>query len=171
MSIILVFLAATVWGGVAEASERQPVLVELFTSEGCSSCPPADALLARLDVTQPIRGARVISLDEHVDYWNGLGWRDPWSAAQFTRRQNRYASTSDGASVYTPEMVVNGETGFVGSNAARAREVIASATHAPQAVVTLARAGALLGNAVSLSIGITQAPVSFRGQVAEAWLP
>ena len=114
-----------------------PVLVELFTSEGCSSCPPADALLAELDRGQPVPGAEVVVLSQHVDYWNRLGWRDPFSAAEFSNRQRDYARALGLDGVYTPQMVVDGRSQLLGSDAGGARETIAAAARAAKAKVRL----------------------------------
>jgi len=121
----------------AGGGDRIPVLVELFTSEGCSSCPPADDLLTRLEQTQPIPGVEVIALSEHVDYWNHLGWTDPYSSATFSARQNDYARALEKDEVYTPQMIVDGHVQFVGSNANQARDAIATAARDPKAAVTL----------------------------------
>lgn len=126
--------------GVAAQAET-PVIVELFTSEGCSDCPPADVLLARLQSTQPVAGAHIIALGEHVDYWNRLGWRDPFSSAQFSQRQQEYAQMFHDDGPYTPEMVVDGSTGFVGNQSNQALQTIAQAAHAPKAAVRIAAAG------------------------------
>ena len=93
-----------------------PILVELFTSEGCSSCPPADAVLARLAEKQPAPGVQLLVLSEHVDYWNSLGWRDPFSDGQFTDRQSRYAAAVARNRVYTPQAVVDGRLDVLGSD-------------------------------------------------------
>jgi hypothetical protein len=104
-----------------------PVIVELFTSEGCSSCPAADRLLARLQQTQPVPGAQVIAIEEHVDYWNQLGWTDPFSSPQYRARQNDYAMAFHASNIYTPQMVVNGSVEFVGSDMNRAYHEIGAA--------------------------------------------
>jgi hypothetical protein len=91
-----------------------PSLVELFTSQGCSSCPPADDLLADLSTHQPVPGIEVIPLAFHVDYWNRLGWTDPFATPAFTQRQYAYAAALGDSSVYTPEAVINGRVGVVG---------------------------------------------------------
>jgi hypothetical protein len=110
------------------------IVVELFTSEGCSSCPPADALLQTLVDTQP----NVIGLGLHVDYWDELGWKDRFSSAALTNRQRVYATRFGTESIYTPQMIVDGRAEFVGSDAAAARRAIDRAIQAPHGVVRLA---------------------------------
>lgn len=93
----------------------EPVaVIELFTSQGCSSCPPADRLLAKTNKNN--NGKNIFTLSFHVDYWNRLGWADPFSQNAFSRRQAQYVSSLRASGSYTPQMVVNGSTEFVGSN-------------------------------------------------------
>lgn len=124
----------------AARGPRAPVLVELFTSEGCSSCPPADELLTRIDQTQPVGDAEVIALSEHVDYWNRLGWTDPYSSSEFSARQNDYARAFDTDGAYTPQMIVDGGAQFVGSDSGRVRKAIASASRDSKATVSVSLA-------------------------------
>ncbi len=133
----LVFLGmATPMKSAATANAGRPVLVELFTSEGCSSCPPADRLLQKLDV-EGASGAAVVALSEHVDYWNHLGWKDPDSSSFFRDRQSAYRDRFGLASVYTPEMVVSGASEFVGSDARAAAKAIGEAEAAQQYTVNI----------------------------------
>jgi hypothetical protein len=113
------------------AGPHPPVVVELFTSEGCSSCPPADRLLAEIQ-EQSRPGAEIIVLSEHVDYWNYIGWQDPFSSKQFSDRQSAYAQTVGSDEIYTPQMVVDGAAAFIGSDAARATKEIARAATVPK---------------------------------------
>jgi len=119
------------------ASPPIPVVVELFTSEGCSSCPPADLLLSRLQQAQPISGVQVIALSEHVDYWNELGWTDPFSSSALTTRQQRYAHAIHDTDSYTPQMVVDGTVAFVGSDGRKAIDVITAAAKSAKAKIDL----------------------------------
>ena len=117
---VAALLAAT--GALAEPSQSRPVVAELFTSQSCSSCPPADALLATL------KSARrdVLVLDFHVDYWNRLGWKDPYSSPEATQRQRQYAAAL-GAGVYTPQLIVGGRRQAVGSDQAAVLAAIEAA--------------------------------------------
>jgi len=114
-----------------------PVLVELFTSEGCSSCPPADALLSRLGHTQPVHGANIIILEEHVDYWDRLGWKDPFSSEAATARQNDYGTAFGDIQIYTPQMVVDGHAQFIGSSDSDALRAIRAASQISKPAVQL----------------------------------
>ncbi|RZK46180.1 MAG: DUF1223 domain-containing protein, partial [Hymenobacter sp.] len=122
------------------AAARVPVAVELFTSEGCSSCPAADAALRELEAAQSVPGVEVIALGQHVDYWNRLGWKDPFSSPQFTARQQWYAQGFQEGN-YTPQAVVNGRYEFVGGQRNTLATKVAQAALAPRATVALASAG------------------------------
>jgi hypothetical protein len=137
---------------------RVPVVVELFTSEGCSSCPPADRVLARLAADQPVPAAQTIVLSEHVDYWNRLGWRDPFSSEAFSARQRAY----DGAvfrsgQVYTPQMVIGGQLQVVGSDYPAVVDAIRQVAAQPQPFsVTLA----LNADPSGIGVHVAAAPAS-----------
>jgi hypothetical protein len=176
--VVLILSAAHLWGlhrpqeavGVTtNAGVRVPVVLELFTSEGCSSCPPADTLLARLEEQQPIGGAEIIALEEHVDYWDHQGWVDPFSSFQWTQRQQGYASGFGDQSIYTPELVIDGRFGFVGSRAGEAYRVITGVIAQPRATVSLT----LLRSDIDherLKVEVGKLERAQHGDVAEVWL-
>jgi hypothetical protein len=146
--------------------KRTPVIVELFTSEGCSSCPPADEVLARLERTQPVEGAEIIALGEHVDYWNYIGWSDPFSSSIFSERQGAYSEAFGRDGVYTPQMVVDGSAEFVGSNWNKAVAAIAQAARAPKAnlQITMAQKKA---DVVSLQVHVSDLPAVTAGETID----
>jgi hypothetical protein len=145
--------------GVPDANPT-PVLVELFTSEGCSSCPPADELLRKLDESQPVPGVEVVALSEHVDYWDDIGWKDPFSAHANSQRQDQYAEHFRTGAVYTPQMIVDGEFEFVGSDARSAVQAIGKAAIVPKIAVNLGSARATQNGKVVLNVKTAPLPSS-----------
>ena len=151
--------ASSIHGAHDDASQRPAgVLVELFTSEGCSSCPPADSLLQSLADTQPIGGAEIIALGQHVDYWDQLGWKDRFSSAALTDRQRQYAHALGIDGIYTPQMVVDGREGFVGSDASQARRAIGKALSARHAAVSIALEEMTGANRFAVTVRIEDVP-------------
>jgi hypothetical protein len=152
---IAVLLAALSAGGAGEPP-HVAVLVELFTSEGCSSCPAADDLLERLQRSQPIDGVTVIPVGLHVDYFNHLGWKDAFSTAAFTRRQQEYSTVFGPDSVYTPQIVVDGREAVTGSDDVAVRRAIASAAARPHLPVRVVAAAT--GDRARLTIDLPGVP-------------
>ena len=155
----------------SRAQPAAPVVVELFTSEGCSSCPPADRLLERL-TAGPADGAKVVALGEHVDYWDRLGWRDRFSSAAFTNRQEVYARRFNLDSAYTPQMVVDGRAELVGSDSAGAERAIAKAAAAPHGTMTVVArpSGVAPASSVSVAVNVANLPPIGRGDRADIFV-
>jgi hypothetical protein len=133
---LTLFVAFWLGWGDTPAPPRAPVVVELFTSEGCSDCPAADTLLRNLESQQPIPGIEIIPLGLHVDYWNELGWRDRFSTHGFTLRQEMYVDRMRLESPYTPQMVVDGKLQAVGNDAASVRKALLQRTGVSKASVS-----------------------------------
>jgi hypothetical protein len=148
---------------------RKPVVVELFTSEGCSSCPPADALLKRLETDQPIQGAEIIGFEEHVDYWNHDGWFDPYSSPEWTFRQQEYVARLKGNGPYTPQMVVDGQVQFVGSREREADEAIRQAALRPKLDV-IVTADPPTNGIEHFHVRVGKRAVGVDRDTAEVWL-
>ena len=134
LSVVL-WVAAGGYGRTPDAA-APPVLVELFTSEGCSSCPPADELLEQMDAAQPVPGVQLIVLSEHVDYWNHDGWKDPYSSAQLTERQSGYVHSLRLNTPYTPQFIVDG-AGELKGKASELAQTLQKASTSPKVAVRI----------------------------------
>jgi hypothetical protein len=141
-----VFLLAAA-GSPAEAADA-PVLIELFTAEGCSSCPPADHFLGQLDTAQPVPGAHLIVLSEHVDYWDGQGWPDPYASKAFTDRQVAYERRLKMNEPFTPQFIIDGAVDMSLSHRERIKDQLLKAAAAAKIPVSIE----------SLSVGAGAAP-------------
>jgi hypothetical protein len=141
LTTVLILVFVTQNGLFAQSVKNEKtkpaVLVELFTSEGCPTCPPADRLLAKLEKEQLYANAEVITLALHVDYWNRDDWKDEYSSAIFSRRQDIYAQAFRTGQVFTPQMVIDGRSNFIGSNAAEATKAIVANSKNEKANVEL----------------------------------
>ncbi|MGE3936388.1 MAG: DUF1223 domain-containing protein [Rhodospirillaceae bacterium] len=149
-------LAATPAG--AEPAPQKRIVVELFTSQGCSSCPPADAYLREL-----AKRSDLLVLSLHVDYWNYIGWKDPFSSRQMTDRQNGYKKAFQLRFIYTPQMVVDGRAEVVGSRADLAERILAEAKARDRVPIAISR---YREGAATVRI----AAASFSGDPAIVWL-
>ncbi len=151
-------------------SSAIPVIVELFTSEGCSSCPPADRLLKELSEAMPIPGAEIIALEEHVDYWDHLGWKDAYSSSIFTERQNEYARKFGNSGVYTPQMIVDGHTELIGSRSGKVRETIQNSASQPKLCVHLTPVASAKRGEASFEIKISEFSKLTKVKEVELWV-
>jgi hypothetical protein len=161
LALILTCLSA-LGQSPAAANASTPVLVELFTSEGCSSCPPADAWLQELDSSQPIPGAQAIVLSEHVDYWNHDGWKDPFSSSLLTQRQSDYVHVMGLSSPYTPQLIVDGKTELQLTSADQVEQAIVKAAKPAQVLISIGSVSVEGGSA-----GVLHAHVTADGSAAK----
>lgn len=136
-----------------KSSGRTAVLVELFTSEGCSSCPSADKLLKDLSKSQPLAGIEIVPLAEHVDYWDRLGWKDKFASPSFTNRQNDFARALKKQQVYTPQAVVDGHFECIGSDYAKL-------------IRAIKQAAALRKDSINVSYKVLGDKVMIKGKLA-----
>lgn len=149
---------------------RTPIVVELFTSEGCSSCPPADAFLSRLESLQPVPDAEIIAIEEHVDYWDQLGWRDPFSSADWTERQRKYAGVLGNGNIYTPQMIVNGSVEFVGSREQSGKGAIDQAARHKTIPLTVTAVATPGKRSAEITVQVAQPAVDQSTGESDVWL-
>ena len=154
----------------SNSADKQPVILELFTSEGCSSCPPADSLLDKLSQEQPFDGVEVLALEEHVDYWNSLGWSDPFSSPDFSRRQEQYANTFPDGGVYTPQMIVDGRAQFIGNRTHEARDQIRWAASHPKSRLLLSPSSASNARTRSFELLLDPSSAAPNSSSLDLWL-
>lgn len=154
---------------VAAQPARKPVIVELFTSEGCSSCPPADVLLQKLEEHQSVAGAEIVPIEEHVDYWNHDGWIDPYSSAEWTQRQLVYRDLFKKVE-YTPQIVVDGQVQVVGSNGMEALAEIGKAANQEQTDVAINPEKPDAHGSQRFTVSVGKIAGNTPGDVAEIWL-
>ena len=152
------------------ASQTSPVVVELFTSEGCSSCPPADAFLAKLAEQGPAHNLHIVALEEHVDYWDDQGWRDPFSSHNWTTRQDAYAGVLGNKNPYTPQMVVDGSVECSGGQQQLAVQTIVKESAQAKTPVTLSQEEAGKPGSENFSVQIGKLMPTAKGGAAEVWL-
>lgn len=149
---------------VRAAPVATPIVVELFSSEGCSSCPPADAFLRKLERSQPVSGVAVLPLEFHVDYWNYLGWKDPFSKSEYSERQQRYAESLKNHKVFTPELIVQGSDVLEGADEDGATTTIRTAAQRPLAHVELTLDGD------KVNVKVTNAPGDDADEIYDVWM-
>jgi hypothetical protein len=163
------FVSTTKAQTPARESGRKPVIVELFTSEGCSTCPPADVLLQKLEAEQPVAGAEIVALEEHVDYWNHDGWNDPYSSPDWTERQTVYRTIFN-QTEYTPQMIVDGQSQFVGSNGREALVQIEKSAHREQTDIFINSEKPDSHGSQRFTVSVGKLAGDTTGDIAEIWL-
>jgi hypothetical protein len=167
---LIIFFALTLTASSGRADKpSEPVVVELFTSEGCSSCPPADALLLQLETSQSIPGASVIAIEEHVDYWNHDGWTDPYSSAEWTQRQVDYVTHFKDKEPYTPQQIVDGQVEMTGGQEQKTAQAIQQAAAQRKTEITLTASNSS-PDGTQLNVRVGKLTGSTDRDTAEIWL-